>query len=292
MAIRCLLLAACLFLSPAIHASSILGFPLMEPRLFPEYPSPRDKRYIGFYDHCGEGGITEPVRLVPRSNGIGYQLDLTVGESDFLCFATPPAFAKTLHLVELPRNVPINHIYVTLTRFGQLLADEEIRVISPWDIPPSIAGAWNNPLHPAQGVYFAFTRAPNGAAIAGEAITMTWTTYDAQGKPIWLTGISPIRSQSTTPNYSVDIPLYATTGGRFPGRTDVPPALSVWGTARVEYLACDRLRLQWFPVDGTAFPPGAMELQQLIYSATNPCDLDRSEFDHSRSVRVVVPVVE
>lgn len=266
----------------------------VEPRLFPEYPNARDTRYIGYYDTCGEQVIEAPVRLVADpDNAAAFTLDLTVRVPDAICFIPQPAFGRTLHLVELPSDRNIEWVDVTVRELGVVTFDRRISIPYASPLPPSVAGAWNNPAYPAQGIYLSFTTLQSAAGQNRDAITMTWTTYDRAGKPMWLAGAATLPMQdSSAPTYTVEVPLYALTGGAFPSATQVPPTQSLWGTARLEYLACDRLSLRWFPVDGANFPPGAMELQQLVYSAAQPCDIERYETDNYRRVSIITPIVE
>lgn len=285
---------ALLVLASGAKAQSLSAAASFETRLFPEYPNARDRRYVGFYDTCGDQLIEEPVRLTRVAGGPDFELELTLRDDDvYFCFFPPPDFSKTLHLVELPRDVAMNSVRVRVRQFDAVQSDRTIRIPPSYPLPPSVAGAWNNPAYAAQGVYLAFTRLPSASGLYREAIVMTWTTYDAAGKPIWLAGAATLPLQSpSTPVHTIDIPLYATRGGAFPSATQVPPSLSTWGTARLEYLACDRLSLRWFPVDGSSFPPGAIELQQLVYSATQPCDIARYESDNYRRVNIITPIVE
>lgn len=271
---------------PAATADPFTGRPLYQPRLFPEYPAADDKRYIGYYDFCGEGATRAPARLV-RTNTIGtYTLDLQLVDPDVICFATPPPFSKTLHLVELPRDLPIDRVDVTIVQGQNEIASDSIRVPAPWPLPPSITGAWNNPEKAAQGVYFAFSTLPTAAGVMREAVVMTWTTYDNEGRQLWLTGTAPLLPGTSSP---VDIVLYETNGGQFPapgpGTPPSLPTIFAWGTARVTYLGCDRLTLRWMP--SGAFVSGEMELRQLAYGATQPCDIERFEADRYRSVKIV-----
>ena len=68
-----------LTLLPSANSQTLSDPPKFEPRLFPEFPNERDKRYIGFYDTCGESPILEPVRLVSDAVG-SYRLDLRLAE--------------------------------------------------------------------------------------------------------------------------------------------------------------------------------------------------------------------
>jgi hypothetical protein len=291
---RALILAVLLPTAIPASAQALLDLPVAEPRLFPQYPNGRDARYIGFYDTCGDLPIEQPVRLVAASdNARRFTLELTLDDESIICFFPPVPFARMLHLVELPRELPMESVNVILRRFDDVVIEREIFIPYASPLPPSVAGAWNNPANAAQGVYLSFTTLPSASGIYRDAITMSWTTYDAAGKPMWLAGAATLPPQSSAaPIYSVDIPLYATTGGAFPSLTQVPPSVSTWGTARLEYLACDRLSLRWFPVDGANFPPGAIELQQLVYSSTQPCDIVRFETDNYRRVNIITPVVE
>jgi hypothetical protein len=283
-----------LLFAPTVHSQALDATPSIEPRLFPQYPNARDKRYLGFYDTCGDEAIEEPVRLVRTPlDTQAFELDLKLRDEAFFCFFPAPPFAKTLHLVELPLDVPMQSVRVRVRKFGVVQSDRVIFIPYSSPLPPSVAGAWNNPTYAAQGVYLSFTTLPGASGIRRDAITMTWTTYDSAGKPMWLAGAATIPMQSSSaPTYTVEVPLYALTGGAFPSATQVPPTQSSWGTARLEYLACDRLGLRWFPVDGSNFPPGAIELQQLVYSSTQPCDIERYETDNYRRVKIITPVVE
>ena len=283
---------AMIAMTPIAHAQTLLAESSFETRLFPEYPNARDKRYVGFYDWCGDEKIEEPARLTRIPGGPDFTLDIKMRDEVMMCFATPPAFSQTLHLVELPQDLAINSVRVLVRQFGAIVSDRTIRIPNSAPLPPSVAGAWNNPAYAAQGVYLSFTRLPTAPGSYRDAITMSWTTYDAAGKPMWLAGAATLPNASSTPTNTVDIPLYAMTGGAFPSATQVPPTLSTWGTARLEYLSCDRLSLRWFPVDGSNFPPGAIELQQLVYSSTQPCDIERYETESYRRVKIVTPVVE
>jgi hypothetical protein len=275
-----------------------------EPRVMPADASKRDSRYIGFYDGCGESaGLQQPVVLAPVEGTptlrtLALRTNSTIGES--LCFATTPfPFTQRLFLIELPPDSDplILAVDVRISdRDGTLRFERRLYIPRQMDdvTPPSIAGTWNNPAHAGQGVHISFSPLPVGEADGvryfGDGLVVAWTTYAADGNPVWLTGSALLdRTGSERTGYVTRVPLYRTRNGSFPGRTGPAATAEAWGSVDLEYLGCGALRMSWSANDDTAFPDGSMELSHLVHTSTAPCDLERFAYERAQRLDLIVP---
>jgi hypothetical protein len=234
---------------------------LMVPELFPLHPSPRDARYVVFADLCDDIDLVSPVTLRRDGDDLWY-LDLRASRDEVFCFAPPPPFASTLHAIELPDAVLQADIDVRLILYAGEQIRETLLTSRPAAIPPSITGTWHDAASPGQGINL--TLAP------GQVLVAHWATFDADGAPLWLVGAGDADAAG---GYRRHVPLARLQQGQFPGRGTRPPEVLPWGSALIEYLGCQRLRLSWDAIDDDRFPPGSRELVQYSGEATNPCDL-------------------
>lgn len=234
---------------------------LMVPELFPLHPSPRDARYVIFADLCDDIDLVSPVTL-RRVDTSTWYLDLRASRDEVFCFAPPPPFASTLHAIELPQAVLQADIDVRLILYAGEQIRETLLSSRPVEVPPSITGTWHDAASPGQGINL--TLAP------GQVLVAHWATFDADGAPLWLVGAGAADAGG---GYRRRIPLARLQQGQFPGRSARRPEVLSWGTAQVEYLGCQRLRLSWDAIDDERFPAGSRELVQYSGETTNPCDL-------------------
>jgi hypothetical protein len=113
------------------------------------------------------------------------------------------------------------------------------------------------------GAFFVPTQSGHGffLSVLESAVTITWATYDSDGRPIFLTAAAPppAPGQST-----LELPAILTRGMRF-GEFD-PATLRIepWGTFRWTVLDCDRVDFDWrsdYPMaDGRPFGTGRLAL--------------------------------
>ncbi len=250
------------------------------PQLLPAQPSDRDARYVALRDYCGDLQLEQPVVL--QLDGYVVTLELRALPPRGICIGTPPPYAAILHLVELPQDLDFAELHVTLRRAnGEVWTEEVLTLNAPSFIPPSVTGTWSDASHPAQGLIVSSAPVPvfNG-------LTVAWTTYDADGDPLWLVGAAP----HIALDHLVEIPMYAARGGTFPGRGGGGAAeVDAWGTIELEYQGCGRMTMRWDAVDAATFPAGEMQLAQLTHNTIENCDVIGHATRRGQRVDLIVP---
>lgn len=240
---------------------------------FPRAPGPDDPLYLIAIDPCNSTQIYAVALDSIESNLDGDAI--AVRYETFLagCIGAPPA----VDAVAIPDTVGATTILglhaihareVALFENGQQVGTELDEI--EWSeqlpqrasIPPAIAGTWFAPTHAEQGILINMT--------AKRELLVGWTTYGADGKQRWFSGIAPTVSDEST----VIVALTDTGDGAFAGQLPNDAPQKDWGTLTIEYVACGEIEVSWNPKTNTGLQPGTATMQQLTQPHDAACDIE------------------
>jgi hypothetical protein len=131
-----------------------------------------------------------------------------------------------------------------LQGLGNPVAELEIEQnfdISTIAIQPALTGAWSDRYLSGQALEI--------EVLANNTVVVIFLTFDPAGNNVWLIGVgSQINIDGDTG--FADVPLYTTTGGKFPPQYD-PSAITKtpWGSLRLHFTDCNSGDAAW-TVDG------------------------------------------
>jgi hypothetical protein len=124
------------------------------------------------------------------------------------------------------------------------------------------SGTFYDPARSGEGFQLQQFDAGNGSW----PTVITWFTFDTQGQPMWLIGLG------TANGSALELDLLRPSGTHF--GLDFVAANVVrapWGSARIEFDGCDRVRLHWQAID-PAYGSGTLAAQRLTTpSPVQPC---------------------
>lgn len=259
-------------LAVSMHDLCARNLNYFKPYLFPEWGSERDEQYVYLVAQCPaqrQGFGTPVLKRGMSTMTENYSHVLEVHHDiGIACFRGERAQLFAIRLPPEVRQPSANlatrmlihaagspdgtvRTYDTDASWSGYYFEPDYGASTARSIPPSVGGTWYAPAFPTQGLLLTLSR---------PGLVVSWNTYDAQGAPIWLTGLTtPIAS----PNYTNRGQLFSTRGGVFAGAPATPPAQPAWGEIEIEYLACGRLRVKWQPIDTQAYRSGETEMHQL-----------------------------
>lgn len=131
-------------------------------------------------------------------------------------------------------------------------------------IDPGISGHWHVPEQPGHGVQIEL--------LDGNAATVAWLTYGADGRPLWLFGRGEVQGDRLLAS------LFRAEGGMPPGawsRAEVRQR--PWGELTLSFSGCDDAVMDWDSVD-PEFAAGQLPLRRLTGIHGLRCHAD-AEFD-------------
>lgn len=254
---RRLALLAVYLATPFAHAAP-QGF-----EWFPRTPGLDDPIYLIFRPTCDVQGVfgTPHIRLLDAENGT-WELNYTT--------TTEVCLGHRVSAVRVPETidgVPVNWLEFAESR---LAGDGTItRAAFSWGetlpargpIPPAISGTWLSPGHREQGLLVNMSE--TGEIIVG------WTTYGADGRQRWFSGIAAPASLAP----SVTVTLWDTGDGAFAETKPNDAPATEWGTLTLDYEGCGKLRASWQPNADTGLQPGEASMQQLTPPRGAMCDI-------------------
>jgi hypothetical protein len=241
---------------------------------FPRVPGPGDQLYLIVNDPCHS---TSPIAPILETISVDFLdadsenafLELQYETDLFFCNLAPP----TIDAIAIPRQVD-GVAVETLYSFNEQRIFENGQPtgsnITSWieslppavAIPPAIAGTWFSATHAEQGLLINMT--------AKRELLVGWTTYGADGKQRWFSGIAPTVSDEST----VTLTLTDTGDGAFAGQLPNDAPQQDWGTLTIEYAACGEIDVRWNPKANTGLQPGTATMQQLTLPHDAACDIE------------------
>ncbi len=131
-------------------------------------------------------------------------------------------------------------------------------------VDPGVSGHWHVPEQPGHGVQIGI--------VDGNAATIAWLTYGADGRPLWLFGRGEVLGDR------IEARMYRTDGGMPPGSW---PQAAVrqrpWGDLTVGFSGCEDAVMDWRSAD-PEFATGQLPLRRLTGIHGLRCNAD-AEFD-------------
>ena len=262
--------ALCLACTAELHAAP-QGF-----EWFPRVPGPGDQLYLIANDPCHS---TSPI--APLLDGMSADLldtdaetafiDLRYETDLFFCNLAPPI----IQAVAIPRVIADTSIGTLYSYNEQISVDGETGEtsgsnVTAWieslppvvAIPPAIVGTWFSSDHVEQGLLINMS--------AKRELIVGWTTYGADGKQRWFSGIAPTVADES----SVTVALTDTGDGAFPGRPALNTPNAEWGSLTIEYVACGEIAVSWNPKPATGLAQGSATMQQLTLPHDAACDIE------------------
>lgn len=149
--------------------------------------------------------------------------------------------------------------------FHTMLVPATKAVLSPARKIPlggRLSGNWVENGSPDQGLLLSFsTTPPDGSNDTPELsdllVFLSWFTFDAEGKPLWLTGTA----QFGKGRNSVSIPIEWVRDGSFLG--SAPAQRNTVGIAQLRAVNCNLLKLE-YQLDDLGLGSGVMRLERLL----------------------------
>lgn len=139
---------------------------------------------------------------------------------------------------------------------GSAMAD------APTDLRGDIGGLWYDSARDGQGLQIDL--------LDGQRAAVTWYTFDAEGRPLWLFGLGQASGNQ------MNVSLSRAAGGRFPTLAANPVAtVSAAGALSITFKSCDSAKLRWEPVD-VDLPPGEFDVQRLTQVEGGRCNRSES----------------
>lgn len=243
---------------------------------FPRIPGPKDPLYLIAVDPCHSDSLhgvlydrVEASFLNPDGGDLSFRY-----ESDLMfCNGAPPS----IRAIPIPRTIDdaavermtSTHVQYEYRFENGNIVQTDVDEVSwtenlpkPMAIPPSIAGTWFSADHAEQGILINMT--------AKRELLVGWTTYGADGKQRWFSGIAPTVVDEST----VTLTLTDTGDGRFAGQLPNDAPQKDWGTLTIEYVACGEIAVQWTPKPDTGLTAGSATMQQLTQPHDAACDIE------------------
>lgn len=151
----------------------------------------------------------------------------------------------------------------------------------PVGLRGDVGGLWYDPGNSGQGLHVEVLDA--GLA------TVTWYTFDAEGRPLWLVGLGEVADSS------IAVDVSAAEGGRFPllpEAGDVAP--QPFGSVQLAFSGCNNAELT-FTSATAGIPDGQIALQRLTSAQGIRCNADEEfgeqrRFSFERGALQFVPV--
>lgn len=138
----------------------------------------------------------------------------------------------------------------------------------PVGLRGDIGGLWFDPGSNGQGLQV--------EVLDGGLATLTWYTFDAEGRPLWLVGLGEVQG------HVIEVGLSSASGGRFPSLAPAGDVqLQAFGQARLEFTGCNDAQLS-FTSSRAGFPDGSVALQRLTSAQGTRCNA-QEEFSEQRS---------
>lgn len=106
---------------------------------------------------------------------------------------------------------------------------------TPLPISGYMSGAWYEPSHGGEGI---LTEVIENADGKTRIVAITWYTFDASGRPFWLSGAGTINIGDTQ---ATNIPITYRTGGGFASNFTAPIPNPSWGTFSVNFPSCSKM---------------------------------------------------
>lgn len=123
------------------------------------------------------------------------------------------------------------------------------RTSAPIPIAGYVSGLYYDAAKPGEGMQVEIA--------STETVVMTWYTFDAAGRPLWLVGsgrVCPTAVCVDPPTYTV-VTLAAFSGGGFAGAFDPSSVRSeTWGTVRLEWDSCSSVLMTLTPSHSGSLP--------------------------------------
>lgn len=268
------LLAACIGASISLPAFAVpQGF-----EWFPRVPGPDDPLYLIPVDPCHSPqmyavDLDSLEASLPAAAPEGAALALRYQTFLAGCIGAPP-MVRAVAIPDAVGDTQVVGLHATHVREtprfenGQQVGTDVAEI--EWSealpdrvaIPPSVAGTWFSPAHIEQGILINMT--------AKRELLVGWTTYGADGKQRWFSGIAPTVPDEST----VTLTLTDTGDGAFAGQLPDDVAPEEWGTLTIEYVACGEIEVSWNPNAATGLQPGAATMQQLTQPHDAACDIE------------------
>ncbi|MBD8524966.1 hypothetical protein [Pseudomarimonas arenosa] len=133
-----------------------------------------------------------------------------------------------------------------------------LRAEVPTDLRGDIGGLWFDQQRNGQGLQIDLLDEQRAA--------VTWYTFDADGRPLWLFGLGEAVGTR------MQVPMSSAEGGRFPTLAPNPPVqFSAAGQLTIEFASCDSAQLSWTSED-SALPDGEFVVQRLTRVAGERCN--------------------
>ncbi|MCB1553207.1 MAG: hypothetical protein KDJ14_05315 [Xanthomonadales bacterium] len=143
----------------------------------------------------------------------------------------------------------------------------QLPAADPVGLRGDIGGLWYDPDNSGQGLHL--------DVLDGGRVTLSWYTFDAEGRPLWLIGLGEVDGDAA------DLALSQASGGRFPTLADDGDvAIESVGTARIVFSGCDTAELDFSSSTGE-LPDGVIGLHRLTATQGVRCHADE-EFGERR----------
>lgn len=116
-------------------------------------------------------------------------------------------------------------------------------------LPDELSGSWYNPAQSGHGISIEFVGSSRAVVI--------WHVYDPAGRPLTLYLDGQVRGRA------ISGPVYAPAGMRFGVFDPATVRLPAWGSASLDFTACDAAELAWQATD-PAYGQGRMPMVPLV----------------------------
>lgn len=116
-------------------------------------------------------------------------------------------------------------------------------------LPDELSGSWYNPAQSGHGISIEFVGSSRAVVI--------WHVYDPAGRPLTLYLDGQVRGRA------ISGPVYAPAGMRFGVFDPTTVRLPAWGSASLDFTACDAAELAWQATD-PAYGQGRMPMVPLV----------------------------
>lgn len=241
--------------------------------VLPEAPQPRDAIYVAVAaSECvdlAHPGFPARLASQPDPGDPGLQqvrIEIqAIAIPGRVCPAVLPQVARAA--IELPPLDPgLRYRFEVELVARQADGSEISRLLRHFDRattpgPRFASGAYFDPRHPGHGLTLL-----QPAASLPLRIGLIWNTFDLTGQAFWLSAVGPEPGPTGS---ALRFLAQRHAGLRFGEFERLDHQAEIWGELSVEYLGCERLRLEWVPL-ASLWPSGGSDMVLALGAAGNP----------------------